>query len=122
MFISPIYRIIEFINGLLDGKLSTFRENTNGANGLDIDDKGNLYACEGGGRKISKIDPSGNVTVLCDNYKGKKFNAPTTCGGIKKAAYISPTPDTKKANRNWTAVTFFICPRTRKSRLLLSRI
>ena len=59
----------------LDGKLSTFRENSNGANGLYFDKDGNLLACEGGGRQLVSIDKQGQVTVLADGYQGKKFNS-----------------------------------------------
>jgi gluconolactonase len=59
----------------LDGKLTTFRENSGGANGLYFDRKGNLLACEGGGRRLVSIDPEGNVTVLADKYDGKPFNS-----------------------------------------------
>jgi len=59
----------------LDGELTTFRENSGGANGLFFDDRGNLLACEGGGRRLVSIDPQGNVTVLADSYRGKKFNS-----------------------------------------------
>lgn len=60
----------------LEGKLSTFRENSGGANGLYFDKGGNLLACEGGGRRLVCIDPKGNVTVLADKYEGKRFNSP----------------------------------------------
>jgi len=59
----------------LDGKLTTFREDSGGANGLYFDQKGNLLACEGGGRRLVSIDPEGNVTVLADKYDGKPFNS-----------------------------------------------
>jgi len=59
----------------VDGKLSTFLENSKGANGLFFDKTGNLIACEGGGRQLVSIDPNGNVTVLADKYEGKRFNS-----------------------------------------------
>jgi len=59
----------------LDGKLSTFRENSGGSNGLYFDRKGNLLACEGGGRRLVSIDPQGNVTMLADKYQNKRFNS-----------------------------------------------
>jgi gluconolactonase len=58
-----------------DGKLSTFRENSGGANGLFFDKRRNLLACEGGGRRLVSIDPQGKVTVLADSYQGKPFNS-----------------------------------------------
>ena len=60
----------------LDGKLSTFRENSGGANGLFVDKKGNVVACEGAGRRLVSIDPKGSVTVLADKYQDKRFNSP----------------------------------------------
>jgi len=59
----------------LAGELSTFREDSGGANGLFFDKSGNLLACEGGGRRLVSIDPQGEVTVLADEYKGKRFNS-----------------------------------------------
>jgi sugar lactone lactonase YvrE/L-ascorbate metabolism protein UlaG (beta-lactamase superfamily) len=59
----------------LDGKLTTFRENSGGSNGLYFDKDGNLLACEGGGRRLVSIDMKSNVTVLADKYQGKKFNS-----------------------------------------------
>jgi gluconolactonase len=58
------------------GRLSTFRENTGAANGLFFDKQGNLLACEGNNRRVVSISPDGEVTVLADEYKGKKFNRP----------------------------------------------
>jgi gluconolactonase len=59
----------------LGGKLSTFRENSGGSNGLYFDKKGNLLACEGADRRLVSIDPEGKVTVLADKYQGKQFNS-----------------------------------------------
>ncbi len=59
----------------LDGKLSVFRENSGGANGLYFDSGGNLLACEGGGRQLVSISQQGQVTILADKYEGKRFNS-----------------------------------------------
>ena len=60
----------------VDGKLSTFLENSGGANGLYFDKDGNLIACQGSERRLVSISPKGEVTVLADKYEGKKFNSP----------------------------------------------
>jgi gluconolactonase len=60
----------------LDGKLSTFREKSGGANGLFFDAKGNLIACEGGNRRVTSIAPDGTVTVLAYKYDDRKLNSP----------------------------------------------
>ncbi|MHC4620336.1 MAG: SMP-30/gluconolactonase/LRE family protein [Planctomycetota bacterium] len=59
----------------VEGKLSTFREDSGGANGLYFDD-GNLLACEGGRGRLVSIDPDGKVTALADMYEGKRLNSP----------------------------------------------
>lgn len=62
----------------VDGKLSTSRENSGQANGLYFDQDGNLLACEGGNRQLTRItlDNKIKVTVLADEYNGKKLNSP----------------------------------------------
>lgn len=61
----------------VEGKLSTFMEDTGGANGLFFDDAGNLIACAGGTGKLVLIDPATKeTTVLADSYEGEPFNSP----------------------------------------------
>lgn len=57
-------------------EISVYRTNTNGANGLMFDENGQLYACEGDGRRIVRYPPDGETIVLCDNYQGKRLNSP----------------------------------------------
>jgi gluconolactonase len=59
----------------LDGKLSTYRENSGAANGLYFGKNGHLLACEGGGRRLVSIAPNGILTVLADSYNNKPFNS-----------------------------------------------
>jgi len=60
----------------VDNQLSTFRENSGGANGLFFDRYGNLLVCEGDNGRVVSIDGQYNVTVLADIYDGKPFNKP----------------------------------------------
>jgi gluconolactonase len=58
------------------GKLSVFRAKSNRANGLMVNAKGEIVACEMAGRVVA-ISPDGKkVRVLADKYQGKRFNAP----------------------------------------------
>ncbi len=59
----------------LDGTLSTFREDSEGANGLYFAPDGTLYACQGGGRRLVQIGPHGTVTQVVATFKGKRFNS-----------------------------------------------
>jgi len=48
----------------VDGKLTTFQEDSGKANGLYFDKEGNILACAGGTGKVVSIDPQGKVTVV----------------------------------------------------------
>lgn len=52
-----------------------FRENTNMANGMTFDSFGNLYACEGGARRVVRYDQD-STEVVADSIDGKKLNVP----------------------------------------------
>lgn len=60
--------------------LEIFREPTGRANGLEFDAAGRLLACEGsgtgGGRRVTRTESSGALTVLAEKYEGKRLNSP----------------------------------------------
>ncbi len=60
------------------GSLSTYLENTGGANGLLFDNNGNLLVCEGGNRRLVSINlkTKTKTTILADKFKDKKLNSP----------------------------------------------
>lgn len=60
----------------LDGKLSTYRQMKSGTNGLYFDNDGNLVVCHNGARRVIRIAKDGKVTVIADDYNGKKLNSP----------------------------------------------
>lgn len=60
-----------------DGKLSTFLEDTRGANGLMFDAQGRLVVCQGGEGRVVSLDVTTiDVKVIADSFKGQRFNAP----------------------------------------------
>jgi len=59
----------------IDGKLTTFLENSDGANGLFFDKDGNLIACAGGSKQLVRISMDGKTEVLADKFEGKRFNS-----------------------------------------------
>jgi gluconolactonase len=58
-----------------DGAVSIWRESA-GTNGLLFDRQGRLVMCQSGMRRISRLEHDGSLTVLADNYEGKRFNQP----------------------------------------------
>jgi len=69
----PNNRIIKWS---LDGTPSVFIDKSGGANGLYFDKDGNLLACQGEARRLVSISRKGEITVLADKYRGKRFNSP----------------------------------------------
>jgi gluconolactonase len=59
-----------------DGHVSIFRKPAGNSNGNTFDWEGRQIAFEHGTRRVVRYEHSGKVTVLADNYLGKKLNAP----------------------------------------------
>ena len=60
-------------------KMTVLRADSGKSNGLMMDVKGNLIACEGangGRRRISVISTNGKTRALADRWQGKRFNSP----------------------------------------------
>ena len=62
------------------GDVGVWREPSGQANGLTLDDKGQLIACEHGRRRVSRTLPDGRVVPAADSYQDYKFNSPQRCG------------------------------------------
>ena len=71
-----------------DAKLSVFKSNSGysgkdiaeyfqpGSNGLTLDPQGRLTINEHGNRRVIRVERDGSITVLADNYEGKRLNSP----------------------------------------------
>jgi len=58
------------------GAWGVFRSPSNMANGLARDCQGRLLTCEHGGRRITRTEYDGSITVLADRFEGKRLNSP----------------------------------------------
>ena len=47
-----------------------------GSNGLTLDPNGLLAICQHGNRRVIRVNPHGDTTVLADAYRGKRLNSP----------------------------------------------
>jgi gluconolactonase len=71
----PNNRIMRFNEN--DGSFTIFRSPSNYANGNTRDRQGRLVTCEHSvTRRITRTEKDGSITVLADNYQGKRLNAP----------------------------------------------
>ena len=82
----------------VDGKLSTLRENSGGANGLWFDDRDRLLVCEEGNRRLTRSTPDGKVEVLADQFDGKKLNSPNDLWPDSKGGVYFTDPRYGKAD------------------------
>ena len=47
-----------------------------GSNGLTFDRDGRLTICQHGNRRVIRVEPHGNITVLADRFNGRRLNSP----------------------------------------------
>ncbi len=71
-----------------DGQVSVFRSKSGysgvnvgeyhqpGSNGLTLDRQGRLTINQHGNRRVIRVEPHGNITVLADRHEGKRLNSP----------------------------------------------
>ncbi len=58
------------------GTVATFCQPSNMANGHTRDRQGRLLTCEHLGRRVTRTEYDGTITVLMDNWQGKRLNSP----------------------------------------------
>lgn len=56
--------------------IETFRENSNFSNGHTRDLQGRLISCEHGMRRVTRTEHDGTITIIADQFEGKKLNSP----------------------------------------------
>jgi gluconolactonase len=69
----PNNRLLRFDE--CDGSVSVFRQPSNYANGNTVDRVGRLVTAEHG-RRVTRIEHDGHVTVVAERYQGKRLNSP----------------------------------------------
>jgi gluconolactonase len=56
--------------------VGVFRQPAGYSNGHTVDRQGRLVSCEQGPRRVTRTEHDGSVTVLTDNWDGKRLNSP----------------------------------------------
>ena len=74
----PNDRIMRFVpdHSGLQGACSVYRQPANNTNGHTRDTEGRLVSCEHGGRRVTRTEYDGRITVLADRWQGKRLNSP----------------------------------------------
>ncbi len=85
LFSSPNTNAIYRLN---DGAVTVFRSKSGytgidigryhqpGSNGLTLSPDGLLTICQHGNRRVIRVNPHGDITVLADSYEGRRLNSP----------------------------------------------
>jgi gluconolactonase len=58
------------------GNVGVFRSPAGYTNGHTVDGQGRLVSCEHGNRRVTRTEHDGTITVLADEYEGKRLNSP----------------------------------------------
>lgn len=56
--------------------LTTYRNPSNYSNGHTRDQQGRLISCEHGTRRVTRTEWDGTITVIADQFEGKRLNSP----------------------------------------------
>jgi gluconolactonase len=59
-----------------DGRVTVFRNPSGFSNGNTFDYEGRQLSCEHGGRRVVRYEQNGTVTVIAQQYQGKRLNSP----------------------------------------------
>ena len=60
----------------MTGETTLFRQPSGNSNGNTRDRQGRLITCEHGNRRVTRTEYTGDITVLADNFQGRRFNSP----------------------------------------------
>jgi gluconolactonase len=69
----PSNRILRWVEG---AGVTVYRSPSNFSNGNTRDKQGRLITCESGARRVTRTEYDGRITVLADNFQGKRLNSP----------------------------------------------
>ena len=70
----PNNRIMRFSED--DGHVSVYRQPSMNSNGNTIDREGRLITCEHSGRRVTRTELDGSITIIADRYNNKRLNSP----------------------------------------------
>jgi len=70
----PNNRMIRLLED--DNHVSVFRSPSFNSNGNTVDREGRLVTCEHSGRRVTRTEHDGTITVIADSYNGKRLNSP----------------------------------------------
>lgn len=85
-----------------DSSCLAIQTDTKGANGLALDKKGRLYACQGGaeGRQLVRYEADGTMRILADRFEGKRLNSPNDIAIDRLGQILVQRPSIRRSLRD----------------------
>ena len=75
-----------------------FRENSGASNGLTFDLQGRLVMCEGGNRRLTRMESDGSITTVADMWDGKRINRPNDVVGRSDGTLYFTDPGAERVD------------------------
>lgn len=75
LIFSDIYNS-RIMKSAMPNRAEIYRNYTNSANGNTMDTEGRLYSCERDGRRVTRMEKDGRLTVIASEWQGKQLNSP----------------------------------------------
>ena len=72
----PRNRIVRLTMRHEGPEVTTFRTPSGNSNGQTLDRSGRLITCEHSGRRVTRTEVDGTVSVIAERYQGKRLNSP----------------------------------------------
>jgi sugar lactone lactonase YvrE len=99
--------------------LSVFTNQSEKSIGTDVSRKNELYVCRQGARDIEKIDTTGRMSILANQWNGKKFNGPNDVVVSYLGSIYFTDPDYNAADREMSFQGLFCIPYNDNSKVVL---
>ena len=75
-----------------DGRVTVFRNPSNNSNGNTFDFQGRQVTCEHTGRRISRYEHDGSITVVAETYMGQRLNSPNDVAAHRDGGFWFTDP------------------------------
>jgi gluconolactonase len=69
-------RVSKLLKWSAAGGITTYREQSHGANGNALDPSGRLISCEQTARRIARVSPDGQSEEIASRFEGRRFSSP----------------------------------------------
>ena len=93
-----------------NGKISIFREHTNGMNGMALAPDGGLLGVEGTGKRVSRVAPTGNTTTLTEGTAQRPLMGPNDLIADQRTGIYFTDPGPRPIPAGRKSYVYYLAP------------